>query len=124
MIDGEIVVWRDGRLDFGALAPRLAYRGHRRPPEGLPPVSFLAFDVLAAGDVDVRTKPLRDRRAVLEQLAGSWRPPLQLTPQTAARMSWSAPGPGWVTQSSTSAGSTRRCCPLPSASTMRSHRRS
>ena len=83
VIDGELVVWRDGRLDFGALAPRLAYRGRRRPPGDLPQVSLLAFDVLAAGDVDMRTKPLRDRRAVLEQLAGSWRPPLQLTPQTA-----------------------------------------
>jgi ATP-dependent DNA ligase len=83
VIDGELVVWRDGRLDFGALATRLAYRGRRRPPGNLPPVSLLAFDVLAAGDIDVRAKPLRDRRAVLEQLAGSWRPPLQLTPQTA-----------------------------------------
>ena len=78
-------MWRDGRVDFGALAPRLAYRGRRRPPEDLPQVSLLAFAVLAAGDVDVRTKALRDRRAVLEQLAGSWRPPLQLTPQTADR---------------------------------------
>lgn len=85
VVDGELVVWRDGRLDFGALAPRLAYRGHRRPPEDLPSVSFLAFDVLAVGDVDMRTEPLRDRRAVLKQLAGLWRPPLQLTPQTADR---------------------------------------
>ncbi len=83
VIDGELVVWRDGRLDFGALAPRLAYRGRRRPPGELPQVSLMAFDVLATGDTDMRTKPLRDRRAVLEQLAGSWRPPLQLTPQTA-----------------------------------------
>lgn len=28
-------------------------------------------------------RPLRERRAALEQLAVSWRPPLQLTPQTA-----------------------------------------
>jgi ATP-dependent DNA ligase len=83
VIDGELVVWRDGRLDFGALAPRLTYRGHRRPPGDLPPVSLLAFDLLAADSVDMRTKPLRERRAVLEQLAVSWRPPLQLTPQTA-----------------------------------------
>lgn len=83
VIDGELVVWRDGRLDFGALAPRLACRGRRGPRADLPPASFLAFDVLAAGDVDLRTKPLRDRRVVLEQLAGSWQPPMQLTPQTA-----------------------------------------
>ena len=82
VIDGELVVWRDGRLDFGALAPRLAYRGRRRPPAGTPPASFLVFDILAAGDVDVRTKPLRDRRERLAQLAASWRPPMQLTPQT------------------------------------------
>lgn len=85
VIDGELVVWRDGRLDFGALSLRLAYRGRRRPPSDLPPASFLAFDVLAAGDVERRTEPLRDRRAVLEALAGSWRPPLQLTPQTGDR---------------------------------------
>lgn len=83
VIDGELVVWRDGRLDFGALASRLAYRGRRRPPGDLAPVSLLAFDVLTAGDIDIRTKPLRDRRVVLEELARSWRPPLQLTPQTA-----------------------------------------
>ena len=83
MIDVELVVWRDGRLDFGALAPRLAYRGHRRPPANLPPSSLLAFDLLVADGVDMRARPLRERRAALEQLAVSWRPPLQLTPQTA-----------------------------------------
>jgi hypothetical protein len=64
VIDGELVVWRDGRLDFGALAPRLAYRG-RRLPADLPAASFLAFDVLAIRDVDVRREPLRARRAQL-----------------------------------------------------------
>lgn len=73
----------EGRLDFAALAPRLAYRGRRRPPAQLAPAAFLAFDLLAAGDADVRGEPLRVRRSLLEQLAGTWRPPLQLTPQTA-----------------------------------------
>lgn len=83
VVDGELVVWNGGRLDFAALAPRLAYRGRRRPPAQLAPASFLAFDVLAAGEVDVRGEPLRVRRVLLEQLASTWRPPLQLTPQTA-----------------------------------------
>jgi hypothetical protein len=82
-VDGELVVWSDGRLDFAALAPRLAYRCRRRPPAQLAPAAFLAFDVLAAGDVDVRREPWRVRRSLLEQLAGTWRPPLQPTPQTA-----------------------------------------
>lgn len=30
VVDGELVVWSDGRLDFAALEPRLAYRGRRR----------------------------------------------------------------------------------------------
>ncbi|GAB3201803.1 ATP-dependent DNA ligase [Nocardioides hungaricus] len=85
VVDGELVVWRAGRLDFGALAPRLAYRGRRRPPATIAPATFLAFDALATGDVDLRAEPLRHRREQLEQLAGSWRPPLQLTPQTADR---------------------------------------
>ncbi|GAC1524082.1 hypothetical protein ASD30_22450 [Nocardioides sp. Root140] len=82
VVDGALVVWSEGRLDFAALAPRLAYRGHRRPPAQLAPAAFLAFDVLAAGDADVRGRPLRVRRSLLEQLAAAWRPPLQLTPQT------------------------------------------
>jgi ATP-dependent DNA ligase len=83
VVDGELVVWSEGRLDFAALAPRLAYRGRRRPPAQLAPAAFLAFDILAADDADVRGEPLRVRRSLLEQLARTWRPPLQLTPQTA-----------------------------------------
>lgn len=83
VIDGELVVWSEGRLDFAALAPRLAYRGRRRPPRGLAPAVFLAFDVLSVDDVDVREQPLRVRRPLLEKLAEGWHPPLQLTPQTA-----------------------------------------
>ena len=54
VVDGELVVWSEGRLDFAALAPRLAYRGRRRPPAQLAPAAFLAFDLLAADDADVR----------------------------------------------------------------------
>lgn len=73
VVDGELVVWSEGRLDFAALAPRLAYRGRRRPPAQLAPAAFLAFDLLAADDADVRGEPLRVRRSLLEQLAGTWR---------------------------------------------------
>jgi ATP-dependent DNA ligase len=85
VIDGELVVWQNGRIDFTALTPRLAYRGSRRPPSGLTAASFLAFDLLAGAGVDLRNEPLRTRREHLEQVAASWRPPLQLTPQTADR---------------------------------------
>jgi len=47
VVDGELVIWKDGRLDFAALAPRLALRGSRHAPPTMAPASFLAFDVLA-----------------------------------------------------------------------------
>ena len=46
------------------------------------PATFMAFDVLAVEDIDVRPRPLRERRALLEALMAAARPPLQLTPQT------------------------------------------
>jgi YD repeat-containing protein len=83
VIDGELVVWKEGRLDFAALGPRLAYRGRRRPPPHLAAAAFLAFDVLSVDGVDVREQPLRVRRLMLEEMAEGWHLPLQLTPQTA-----------------------------------------
>jgi ATP dependent DNA ligase domain len=47
------------------------------------PASFAAFDLLAAGGVDLRTQRWTVRRQRLEQLARDWVPPLQLTPVTA-----------------------------------------
>ncbi|WP_442922827.1 ATP-dependent DNA ligase, partial [Microbacterium sp. CCH5-D1] len=46
------------------------------------PASFAAFDVLAVADQDARGLPLRDRRALLEELARGWSAPLNLSPAT------------------------------------------
>jgi ATP-dependent DNA ligase len=40
------------------------------------PASFAAFDLLAAGGVDLRTQRWAVRRQRLEQLARDWVPPL------------------------------------------------
>lgn len=80
IIDGEAVVWTEGRLDFEALQDRLT--AGRRLAEVVrgKPAHFVAFDLLAAAGHDARSLPLRDRRALLEELATGWEPPLALSP--------------------------------------------
>lgn len=95
VLDGEIVVEQDGRLDFGVLSQRLRPRseagsGNIARLAEQHPASLLLFDVLFA-EVDCRSQPMRERRARLEELAGDWRPPLLLTPATtdpAAAKTW------------------------------------
>jgi ATP-dependent DNA ligase len=83
VVDGEAVVWTDERLDFDALQRRLT-----ASPSVIAalvrerPASFAAFDLLAAAGRDARALPLEHRRALLEELAGGWRPPLHLSPAT------------------------------------------
>ncbi len=83
MIDGEAVIWTQGRLDFSALQQRLS-----AGPKTLPglvretPASYAAFDALAVAGYDARDLPLSQRRALLEELASAWEPPLSLSPTT------------------------------------------
>ena len=84
VVDGEVVVWNGSRLDFGLLQKRMATTPSRLGPLMTEhPASYVAFDVLAAGGQDLRGERWRDRRAVLEDLAARWAPPLQVSPVTA-----------------------------------------
>src|SRR5919202_4006783 len=79
VLDGELVV-EDG---FEALLARLhpaASRVDRLRAET--PASFVAFDVLAVGDEDLRQRPFPARRARLARLLHGAPPPLLLTPIT------------------------------------------
>ena len=92
VLDGEAVVWVDGRLSFDHLQLRLARRAARAGPEG-PPASYVAFDVLALDGQDQRGLTYTARRARLEHLSAGWAPPLEICPSTADRneaMGWSA----------------------------------
>jgi ATP-dependent DNA ligase len=90
VLDGEIVVVHDGRLDFGVLSSRLRPRSEAeraniaRLAEEHPAV-LLVFDVLWSGR-DLMDEPFAARRAALRMLAASWRPPLLLTPNTDDRV--------------------------------------
>lgn len=85
ILDGEAVVWSDDRLDFDALLRRLnAGSSTRARMVRERPASYVAFDLLAVAGQDTRRLRLDDRRALLEELAGSWEPPLNLSPVTSA----------------------------------------
>jgi ATP-dependent DNA ligase len=83
VVDGEIVIASRGGLDFDALQLRLhpaASRVAKLAAET--PASFVAFDLLAAAGRDVRGRPQRERRALLEELLAEAEAPVHLTPMT------------------------------------------
>lgn len=83
VLDGEICISIDGKLNFDALQRRLVTSPAKaRALVAQFPASYVAFDLLAIGGVDLRTQRWTVRRARLEKLASDWRLPLQLTPVT------------------------------------------
>lgn len=83
VLDGELVVWAGSGLDFGELQRRVGHGGNRRLRQA--PASFVAFDVLAAADNDVRGATLAVRRQLLETVLADAPTAVQLCPQTADR---------------------------------------
>ncbi|ACL42234.1 ATP dependent DNA ligase (plasmid) [Pseudarthrobacter chlorophenolicus A6] len=84
IVDGEALIWTNDRLDFNSLQQRMITSKAALPAFARErPASFAAFDVLAVAGHDTRAIPLRDRRTLLEELAGGWSPPLHLSPITA-----------------------------------------
>ena len=83
VLDGEIMARAEGRPDFTALLGRLhpaASRVERLSRET--PAELIAFDLLELADEDLRARPFRERRALLEQLLATAEPPLVVTPLT------------------------------------------
>jgi ATP-dependent DNA ligase len=84
VVDGEIILARDGRLDFDALQQRIHPAASRvRLLAEQTPVSFVAFDLLALGDDDLTARPFAERRAQLEQALADASDPVFVTPATA-----------------------------------------
>jgi ATP-dependent DNA ligase len=83
VLDGELLVERNGTYDFSALLARLhpaRTRVERLASET--PASYVVFDVLAIGDRDVRAEPYLKRRGILERLVSDVSPQIMLTPAT------------------------------------------
>jgi ATP-dependent DNA ligase len=71
-LDGEIVIARDGTLDFDSMQTRLHPAESRiRKLSAEIPAEFIAFDVLLWDGEEVWRRPLAERRAELERLRGS-----------------------------------------------------
>ncbi len=83
VIDGEIVIATDSGLDFQALQQRIHPAASRvRLLAEQTPAAFVAFDLLALGEVDFTEQPFSVRRAALvDALAGAG-PVFHLTPAT------------------------------------------
>ncbi|MEU4997091.1 RNA ligase family protein [Streptomyces sp. NPDC021622] len=86
VLDGEVVVWVEEGIDFGAVQQRAnATRARAALLARELPASYAAFDLLAEDGDDCRALPYEERRARLVRLLGPLGPPLQPVPMTTDR---------------------------------------
>ena len=83
VVDGELIVATDDKLDFDGLQQRI------HPAESRvnmlaekTPASFVAFDLLALGNDDLTDRPFAERRSALETSLENCEPPIHLTKTT------------------------------------------
>ena len=87
VLDGELVVWKDDAVrPFALLQQRIGRKTLGRKLLDDVPVAFIAYDVLEVGGVDVRERPQRERRELLERIVAG-HPGLRLSPIEACE-SW------------------------------------
>jgi ATP-dependent DNA ligase len=86
VVDGEIIIVTGDRLDFEALLQRIHPAESRvtRLAEETP-ASFVAFDLLAAGDESLLESPFSARRERLEKVLAHAAAPVMITPATSDR---------------------------------------
>ena len=85
VVDGEIVVanFSANHLDFEALQQRIHPADSRvQMLAEKTPAAFVAFDLLALDDQDVREQPMSHRRAALVEAFAGAEPPIHVTPLT------------------------------------------
>ena len=86
VLDGEIVIATGDRLDFDALLQRIHPAATRvKALAEQHPSSFVAWDLLAEGDEDLRAVPQAERRRRLERALAGVKPPVFVTPATRDR---------------------------------------
>jgi ATP-dependent DNA ligase len=72
-LDGEIVISREGKLDFDAMQTRLHPADSRvRKLAAEIPATFVSFDLLLWNGAPVHERPIEERRAELERVAGGF----------------------------------------------------
>lgn len=72
VLDGELLAWRDDEpLSFHVLQRRIQRKTVGPKIRAEVPVRFLAYDVLEDAGLDVRERPIEERRARLEQIVSA-----------------------------------------------------
>ncbi|MFG3504997.1 ATP-dependent DNA ligase [Streptomyces sp. NPDC047821] len=83
VMDGEIVIAHEGRLDFDRLTERIHPAASRvKTLSERTPARFIAFDILALGDESLMDTVLVERRAALEEALRGADAPVHLAPST------------------------------------------
>jgi len=83
VLDGEIVIAGPDGLNFDLLSQRIHPAASRvKKLAAETPATFVAFDLLAEGDDDLRDHPFRERRIRLEAMLKTSRSPVLMTPVT------------------------------------------
>ncbi len=83
VMDGEIVIARDGRLDFDALTERIHPAASRVATLAeRTPASFVAFDLLALGEESLTATRMTERREQLVTALSGVTPPVHVAPAT------------------------------------------
>ena len=86
VLDGEVVIATNGKLDFEALLLRIHPAASRvKMLADEKPSSYVAWDLLALGDEDLRALPQVERRKRLELAMANVEPPVHITPCTRDR---------------------------------------
>jgi ATP-dependent DNA ligase len=86
ILDGEVVIAGENGLDFEALLLRIHPAASRvKLLAAQMPASYVAWDLLAIDDEDLREVPLEQRRARLEKVLGDASGSVHLSPATTDR---------------------------------------
>ena len=82
VLDGELLAWKDGApLPFAELQKRIGRKSVGRKLLADVPVVFMAYDLMEHAGVDIRHRPLTERRELLERIvADAQHPMLTLSP--------------------------------------------
>lgn len=83
VIDGELILVSDDKLKFELLQQRIhpaKSRVQKLSRES--PASFVAFDILCMGKLDLTSQPFERRREILEGVLHNCHAPIHLTPTT------------------------------------------
>ena len=86
VLDGEIVIARNGALDFDALQLRIHPAASRvKLLSKETPAAIVFFDLLCEGEKSLLEKPFQHRREQLELMLSAAPPPIHITPATSDR---------------------------------------